>query len=297
MSLLNKARRSAAGDTMVKRAVASNEELFGFGEGQPRIMELPIDRLRPNPDQPRKLFDETELRELADSIQRHGLKQPILVKAEAGGSYMILAGERRYRAHLLLKRETIFAIPTDGDADEIGLIENLQRADLTPLEEAAALSRLKDRHGYTEAELGKVIGRSQPDVNKTLALLALHPVIIDEYPAHRDRASKSMLKELAMVADGNEQLRLWQKVKAGLTVRQLQESKAAGRQAERVGEGAAKRLPSARIVAHACRSFQKAAEQAAEQVQVIRAHHGALTPEQKKGLRKVRDLLTQLVDD
>ncbi len=118
----------------------------------PRLLEVELAELRPNPHQPRKTFAEETLRELADSIARSGLLQPIAV-AESEDGYTIVAGERRYRALKLLERKTVPALVlTDGSIDELALIENVQREDLHPLEEAEAMAELMERHGYTMEE-------------------------------------------------------------------------------------------------------------------------------------------------
>jgi len=160
MSLLKKAQK---GPSMMSKAAAhvQNDILFGTSANFPRVIEVDLTSLDPNPDQPRQHFDQEELSSLAESIDRMGLKQPILVKQALGGRFTIAAGERRFRAHQLLGRETIFAIVTDGDLDEIALIENLQRADLDAMEEARAFARLLERHSYTHEELGRIVSRSQ----------------------------------------------------------------------------------------------------------------------------------------
>ena len=172
MSLLKKAQK---GPSMMSKAAAQvqNDVLFGTSANFPRVVEVDLTSVDRNPDQPRQHFDEEDLRSLADSIERMGLKQPILVKQAAGGRYVIAAGERRFRAHQLLGRETIFAIITDGDIDEIALIENLQRADLDAMEEARAFARLLERHKYTHEELGRIVSKSQGEIARTLATLKL----------------------------------------------------------------------------------------------------------------------------
>src|SRR5258706_11905861 len=102
-------------------------DMFGASADLPRIIEIDLDQIQFNPDQPRKYFDEQSIAELAASIEAQGLLQPILVKRGAGESYIIVAGERRVRAHQKLERATIAAIVTEGDSEEIALIENIQR--------------------------------------------------------------------------------------------------------------------------------------------------------------------------
>jgi ParB family chromosome partitioning protein len=106
--------------------------LSGLSPEMPRIIEIELTKLRPNPDQPRKRFNEETIKELASSIEQHGLIQPISVvpDPESQDGFVIVAGERRYRAHQHLEKPTITAIITKGNSDEIALIENIQREDL-----------------------------------------------------------------------------------------------------------------------------------------------------------------------
>lgn len=213
--------------TLGNKLKQSKNLLFGTSENLPRIIEVDLVKLRPNPDQPRQSFDEETLRGLADSIAQHGLLQPVAVAKdpEREDGYIIVAGERRYRAHQLLGRDTIPAVITSGNLDEISLIENVQREDLNPLEESEALKKMMERHGYTQAELGKVIGKKQNTVSELLKLITLPQVVKDEYVAS-GAVSKSALIELSRVEGEEEQLRLWNKVKiGGLTVRAVRSKK------------------------------------------------------------------------
>lgn len=187
---------------------------FEMAADQSRIVEIDLRDLHPNPDQPRKTFSEESLIELAASIERHGLIQPITVKRLDDGTYLLVAGERRFRAFERLGRPTIPAIVTTGDAEEIALIENIQREDLNPLEEAEALARMIDRHRYTQEQLGHVIGKSQAAVSQVLGLLNLPETIKAEYRA-APRSSKSLLVEIAAMKSEAEQLRLWAAIKDG----------------------------------------------------------------------------------
>jgi len=184
--------------------------------GTPRVIEVKLKDLHPNPNQPRKVFDPAGLRELARSIERHGLLNPITVADNpAGAGYIIVAGERRYRAHELLKRNTIPAIRTGSSPDEIALIENIQREDLSPLEEAEALARLKEQHGYTQAQLADIVGKARATITNILGLNRLHEQIKQECSTS-NIASKSLLIELSKIKDRDEQLKLWKKTKRGL---------------------------------------------------------------------------------
>lgn len=202
---------------------------FGTSPDLPKIVEMNLSEIHPNPDQPRKTFDEAKLRELAASIERQGLLQPIIIQRRAAGEggYLLVAGERRFRAHQLLEKITIPAILTEGNPDEIALIENIQRENLNPLEEAEALERMMDRYHYTQEELGKVIGKAQNTVSEVLQLNTLPPFIKDEYRTSDIRTvSKSALVELTRIKDTKHQKAVWEAMKAGRwTVRDARTAK------------------------------------------------------------------------
>ena len=138
---------------------------------------LPIELISPNPHNPRRRFADEELADLSRSIREHGVVQPVVVRRTgAGGRYEIIAGERRWRAAQLAGMTEIPAIIRDvGDREalELAIVENIQRADLNPVEEAAGFQQLIDDHGYTQADLGQVIGKSRSHVANTLRLLKL----------------------------------------------------------------------------------------------------------------------------
>ena len=143
-----------------------------------------IELIAPNPRNPRRTFVEADLIDLAQSIREHGVVQPVVVRPspQIAGQFEIIAGERRWRA---AQRAGLTAIPVilrdvnDRTALELAIIENVQRADLNPVEEAAGYQQLIDEHGYTQADLGQVIGKSRSHVANTLRLLKLPPVIRD----------------------------------------------------------------------------------------------------------------------
>ncbi len=137
---------------------------------------LPIEFLKPGKFQPRRVFDEEALQQLAQSIREKGLLQPILVRQVAKDSYEILAGERRWRAAQLAKQHDVPVVLrdfADRDALEIALIENLQRRDLSPVEEAQGYARLRDEFGATQQELADALGKSRSHIANTLRLLDL----------------------------------------------------------------------------------------------------------------------------
>lgn len=142
---------------------------------------MPLDKITANPNQPRKNFDEQALRELADSIRKHGVIMPIVVNDNGDGSYMIIAGERRFRACKIAGRHTIPVVIRQYSAreiKEISLIENLQREDLNPIEAATAMKQLMVDYKLTQDELAERIGKSRPAIANTLRLLNLCPEVI-----------------------------------------------------------------------------------------------------------------------
>lgn len=139
------------------------------------VQELNLSEIRPNPYQPRKRFDNKSLKELSDSIKENGVFQPIVVRKSVNG-YEIIAGERRYRASKLAKKKTIPAIVRKFDESqmmEVAVLENLQREDLTPLEEAQAYEMLQKNLGLTQEEVSKRMGKSRPYIANYLRLLTL----------------------------------------------------------------------------------------------------------------------------
>lgn len=139
------------------------------------IREIPIDRIRPNPHQPRKHFDAEGLGELQVSIAEHGVLVPILVR-ERGDSYELIAGERRWRACAGLQRPNIPAIvrrSDDRESLEVAIVENLQREDLNALEEAAGIADLIETHRYTQEQVATRLGKSRPSVTNALRILTL----------------------------------------------------------------------------------------------------------------------------
>lgn len=183
---------------------------------------VPLNVVRPNQDQPRKHFDETKLAELAESIRRHGLLQPIVVRRAPEG-FELIAGERRLRAAQLAGVDRLPALVREVDDPlETALIENLQREDLSPLEEAEALAALIGRHGYSHQEVADLLGKSRPYVSNTLALIRLPDTVKDDL--HRDggTVSRELLLGVARQESPEAAVALWQRLKLdALSVRQF----------------------------------------------------------------------------
>lgn len=285
---------------MMSKAAAQvrSDALFGTSSNFPRMVEIDLTSIDRNPNQPRQHFDEEELRGLAESIDRMGLQQPILVQQAAGGRYVIAAGERRFRAHQLLGRETIFAIITDGDLDEIALIENLQRADLDALEEARAFARLIERHSYTHEELGRIVSRSQGEIARTLATLKLPEDMLLEYPAFRKSISKSLLQELAFIDDSALRQNLWEEAKAGkLTIRSLRETKKSTVVTDGQGRKPMPKATTAADVAKLLASVQKNIKRTSIDIVALRQRKATLDDKQREVIRSLRNQLNDLLGD
>ena len=202
------------------------DALFGLSGALPRLIEADVERILPNPEQPRTIFDPETLKTLADSIARVGLQQPILVcDGPEKGQYVLVAGERRLRAHVLLGRKTIPAIITQGQPEEVALIENVQRVDLDAVDLARGVSRLMDRHGYTQAAAGALIGCTEAEISRRLSVLRLPEAVLREYRERAGEISRSLLIEIAAVEEPARQLALWEKAKRGLTIRAIRDEK------------------------------------------------------------------------
>lgn len=212
---------------VVRAQFGGRDPLFGAGSKVPKLVELHLEVIQLNPDQPRKTFDEKSLAELASSIEQHGLLQPVTVKRVPGeDTYLLVAGERRYRATQKLGRPTITAIITDGNPDELAVIENLQREDLRPLEQAEALARLLETHGYTQEQLAKVIGKARTTVTELLQITTLPDQIKEE--CRTSDIPKSVLVEIVRAKGPEARLALWERLKGGSTVRAARATKKSG---------------------------------------------------------------------
>ena len=188
------------------------------------VLDLPLNELRPNPYQPRKTFDEQSLKELANSIERSGVFQPIIVRRSQIKGYEIIAGERRFRASKLAGKTDIPAIIRDFDEEmmmQIAVLENLQREDLNPLEEAEAYDMLMKNLKLTQAQVAERLGKSRPYIANYLRLLSL-PKLVKEM-VQEERLSMGQARTLLGLKDKSNLLKLANRcVKENLTVRQLE---------------------------------------------------------------------------
>ena len=185
---------------------------------------LPISQIEPYANQPRHHFDEDALQDLADSIREHGIIQPLTVRRLSSGYYQIIAGERRWRAARLAGLSDVPVVVIEADdkkAMELALIENLQRADLNPIEEALGYQELMGTYEMTQEQAATRVGKSRPAVANALRLLSLSPAVLELV---KDGAlSAGHARALLPVKDEAQQLSLAQKVMAlGLSVRQTE---------------------------------------------------------------------------
>lgn len=196
-----------------------NEDAFARG-----VNEVPIELLEVNPNQPRKYFNEISLAELAESIKIHGIIQPIVVNKIYANKYMIIAGERRYRAAKLIGLRTVPCVLkdyTERQVKEIALIENLQREDLNPIEAARAIKQLMEEYNFTQEVVADRIGKARPTVGNLLRLLNLTPEVIAL--VEQGQLGAGHAKNLVTVLDKNLQMKLAQTiVNKKLSVREVE---------------------------------------------------------------------------
>ena len=216
---------------MAKKRGFSLAALFGDNDAkqdhEQSVEEIELTAIRPNPYQPRRTFDEAALQELAASIKESGVFQPIILRQPDSelNRYEIIAGERRFRASKLAGKTTIPAIVrtmSDSQMMEVAVLENLQREDLTPLEEAQAYQSLMDRLQLTQAQVAEKLGKSRPYIANYLRLLGLPQPVKDMLEDHR--LSMGQARTLLGLKDEQALVKLAQRaVKENLTVRQLEQ--------------------------------------------------------------------------
>ena len=185
---------------------------------------LPLHKVEPNREQPRQTFDEEELTALADSISQHGILQPLTVRELSSGYYQIIAGERRWRAARMAGLSEVPVIVVEADdrkVMELALIENLQRQDLNPVEEAAGYRSLMEDHGLTQEETANRVGKSRSAVANALRLLNLCPDVLEQ--VRNGDLSAGHARAVLMLKTEKQQKEAAQKIVAlGLSVRQAE---------------------------------------------------------------------------
>ncbi len=205
-------------------------------EDSGKTVSLPINEIEPNRDQPRRQFDDSALAELSASIAQHGVLQPILVRPMTGGTYQIVAGERRWRASRmagLTEVPVVVREMADREASELALIENLQREDLNPMEEALGYQTLMQTYDLTQEETAKIVNKSREAVANTLRLLRLPQPVAEMVAAGVLSAGHA---RAVLSFDPEQQLEIAeQAVKTGASVRELERQAKAARKEKNVG--------------------------------------------------------------
>lgn len=185
---------------------------------------LPIYKVEPNPDQPRQDFDQEALQELADSIVEHGIIQPLTVRQMPNGYYQIIAGERRWRAARIAQLQEVPAVIIEADdkkAMELALIENLQRSDLNPVEEALGYQSLIQEYGLTQDDAARRVGKSRPAVANALRLLGLCPEVLEKLREGKLTAGHARAV-LSLKSEKKQQEAAQKIIALGLSVRQAE---------------------------------------------------------------------------
>ncbi|MCQ2546348.1 MAG: ParB/RepB/Spo0J family partition protein [Clostridia bacterium] len=214
-------KKPAAKSKAPKAKAKKQEEEPSPAEGG--VLYVDINNIKPNTAQPRKTFDDEKLEELASSIERHGLIQPIVLRA-SGKGYEIVAGERRWRAARLVGLKEVPCIVkelTDEENMLLAIIENMQREDLNPIEEAEGLKKMIDTYGLTQEQVSYSVGKSRPYITNSLRLLKL-PGKVQELTAE-GKLSTGHARALAAIKDQKKQIELAVRaVEEGLSVRQIE---------------------------------------------------------------------------
>lgn len=196
-----------------EQPLASSQSPYLKGD----LYQIPLTRLVPDPAQPRKYFDEQALTELQTSLKRHGVLQPILVREGQDGAYVIVSGERRFQAARNLALESVPAIVIEGEPAEIAIIENLLRENLTAIEEAEAIERLRTQHDYSLNDLSQALGKANSTISEILSLNKLPETVKDDC-RNDPKAARRVLAVIARQKSPERMASLYTKYKErGLT--------------------------------------------------------------------------------
>lgn len=188
-----------------------------------QAVELRLSQIVPNRDQPRKVFDDTALRELSESIKMHGLIQPLLVRPLSDGSYQIVAGERRWRASRLAGLEKVPVVikeMSDSEVCELALIENLQREDLNPIEEAEGYKTLMDTYSLTQEQVAERVGKSRSAVANALRLIGLNSA--EKEALQNGEITAGHARALLSIPDKELRRQAFELAKTGASVREIE---------------------------------------------------------------------------
>lgn len=205
----------------IQDIVQAGDEPADLGD---RVLKIPLQNIRPNSKQPRLFFDHEGLEELVSSIKEHGILQPLVVTDLGDGNFELIAGERRLRAAKLAGLKEVPAIVRQADEQEkleLAIIENIQRRDLNPIEEARAYARLRDEFNLTQEQVGQKVGKSRPQVANIIRLLDLEDDI--QQALAEGRISQSNARTLLGIPDSDERAKLFSQMLSGsFTVRQAE---------------------------------------------------------------------------
>lgn len=255
-------------------------------------IEVPLDRIQPDPDQPRKIFDETETAALARTMADQGQLQAILVRRNpnARGSWLIVAGERRWRAAQLNGWKNILAVEHTGDAEVATLVENLQRLDLSVVEEARGLQRLISGKGWSQKQAAQVLGKTDAEISSTLRILTLSEDLLNDLLATKKLSlSRYVLAELARLEPGPARDRLVVAARAGeLTQRMV-------RFARKPQAEPGMPVSHATGTQHEGRSAFRAVDRAADGLRRLRERGGRITDVETVRLKRLRDEIDGLL--
>ena len=261
--------------------------------GLPTFKQVDVKAVRRNPAQARTVFSEDGIEILAASIEQHGLQQPIVVRPEGDG-FTLISGERRLRAHEFLKRERIYAVVmTTGDAEELSLVENIQRVNLDAVELAKGLQGLIERKGRTQEEVGKIVGMKQDAVARVLGVLRLPASILIEYHDVSGVVSRSAIEEFAVFVDKAKPepdvlADMWSRLKSGNLDRDgLREEAKARRVAKAINAGSSD-IHVLRAIGRHLRSFDAS-------VAELKNYKGALEKEHRERLLKLKAEIDDLL--
>ena len=305
-----------AGSSITKNIVKKRQASTGsrLAMSQEMILQVPIDKIYPNPDQPRKHFSEKQITNLAQTIQECGVLQPITIKPDDDGNrYMIIMGERRWRAAQVAGLKEIPArVRNSADIDVDALVENLHRADLLPLETGLKIASILEDKLKSAKDLGQSLGMTESEISRYRKLAQLSQTICDEYFALSDNQPPfGVLYEIAMSQDPMAQANLWQLAKSGATVQELRaardqqtvpETGRAGTEptdhpenqasaTTRQTESTKPHTVAPAAIVKSLRTMNRHMEQ------LVKVTSDALDQEQKSELRALRDKIDSLLSD
>jgi ParB family chromosome partitioning protein len=251
--------------------------------------EADVAKVQPDPAQPRKSFADTEITELAATMQAQGQLQPILVRPNAAerGGWIIVAGERRWRAARLNGWPSILAVEFSGDHDVATLLENLQRVDLTPVEEARGISRLIVEKSWSQTQAGIVLGKSKSEISSLLRILDLPADILDGVSTSKLALPRNVLSELARLPEGPGRDELLAAARSGnLTLRMLRSTREAAPSSPRPAEPGAGRTIGAITI-----------YRMADQVRRLQAAKPVLDKPQRDALLSLQEAIAAILRD